>query len=649
MDVTLPDGTVVTGVPDDMSKADFTVKLQNNGYDVSKLESAFTPRGRQYEILPTKAPTIREATPADMPREGIAGLGRNWLDETTGMVQGAFQLPGAVKHLANGAAQLIPGINYGDAAQDKIDKEFVRGIPSAIGSSIANTAQGVYSGRLTPADLGRWAYGHPASTALMFAAPAAKILEASGETLGALSALKAAQNAPVAANLYNAGAKALSGAGKIALYTDPGQIAGRVLKGTGKVIGGLADYAGAVIDPRSAELSRLVGPRLPEIVSALEANTTPYISSGEVVANAGLGENIYPALQNALKDATPASARAYSEAELAREARRQGLLKGAMTPDEIADLTKTTRAEGNILYDDTKAPGRGVDMQSTIDKANELIKAHPNEPLITTPLKNLKSQLQIVKKGKVVGLVDDPQKISSAMQNLIDNTPDISHIGEKLGTVIGEIKTKLPFYKEADAQYKNLFSAVHRGAIAGYLKDQLKKGPGAFVDAFDDQVNTVAKATKQDYFNKYEPIFKNDPAAFEDLYKLRNDALSEHLYNEAVKKGKDVVKDVFKTEKVFTGNWMNTAASFANAAAHRLQGNITKGIAEKMALDFLDPKKVIPSLQKAAVKSARAAKFESVSNKGIGALTGPVTELGYQGINALGDRYNVLVNDEIPK
>ena len=647
MDVTLPDGTVVTGVPDDMSKADFTASMQRNGY----LESAFTPRGTQYEMLPTKAPAIREATPADKPREGIAGLGRNWMDEATGMVQGAVQLPGAVKHLASGAAQLIPGLNYttGDAAQDKIDKEFVQGIPSAIGSSIANTARGVYSGRLTPADLGRWAYDHPASTAMMFAAPAAKFLSTSGETLSTLSALKAAQQAPVAANLYNAGAKTLSGAGKIARYTDPGQIAGSVLRGSGKVLGGLTDYIGAVIDPRSAELSRLVGPRIPKIVSALEANTTPYISSGEVVANAGLGENIYPALQNALKDATPAASRAYSEAELAREARRQGLLKGAMTPDEIADLTKTTRAEGNKLYDVTKEPGHGVDMQSTIDKANELIKAHPNEPLITTPLKNLKSQLQIVKKGKVVGLVDDPQKISSAMQNLIDNTPDISHIGEKLGTVIGEIKTNLPFYKEADAQYKNLFSVVHRGSIAGYLKGQLEKGPEAFVDAFDDQLNTVAKATKQDYFTKYAPIFKNDPAAFEDLYKLRNDALSEHLYNEAAKAGKGVVKDVFKPEKVFTGNWMNTTASFANAAAHRLQGNITKSVAEKMALDFLDPKKAIPALQKAAAKSARAAKFESVSNKGINALTAPVTEFGYQGIDALGDKYNVLVNDSIPK
>lgn len=38
MDVRLPDGTVIKGVPDGMSKADLTAKLKSNGYDVSKLD-----------------------------------------------------------------------------------------------------------------------------------------------------------------------------------------------------------------------------------------------------------------------------------------------------------------------------------------------------------------------------------------------------------------------------------------------------------------------------------------------------------------------------------------------------------------------------------------------------------------------------------
>lgn len=42
MDVRLPDGTVIKGVPDGMSRADLTAKLAKNGYDVSKLGAPAT-------------------------------------------------------------------------------------------------------------------------------------------------------------------------------------------------------------------------------------------------------------------------------------------------------------------------------------------------------------------------------------------------------------------------------------------------------------------------------------------------------------------------------------------------------------------------------------------------------------------------------
>jgi hypothetical protein len=57
MDVRLPDGTVIKGVPDGMSKADLTAKLQANGYDMSKLEPV-APSS-------TGIPTPRIAAPAE--------------------------------------------------------------------------------------------------------------------------------------------------------------------------------------------------------------------------------------------------------------------------------------------------------------------------------------------------------------------------------------------------------------------------------------------------------------------------------------------------------------------------------------------------------------------------------------------------------
>jgi len=42
MDVRLPDGTLLTNVPDGMSKADLTSKLASNGYDIGKLSAPAT-------------------------------------------------------------------------------------------------------------------------------------------------------------------------------------------------------------------------------------------------------------------------------------------------------------------------------------------------------------------------------------------------------------------------------------------------------------------------------------------------------------------------------------------------------------------------------------------------------------------------------
>ena len=75
MDVRLPDGTIIKGVPDDMSKADLTAKLKANGYDVSKLEA---PAAVPSEIpAPRAGPTtyekVREFVAPTVEALGAAG------------------------------------------------------------------------------------------------------------------------------------------------------------------------------------------------------------------------------------------------------------------------------------------------------------------------------------------------------------------------------------------------------------------------------------------------------------------------------------------------------------------------------------------------------------------------------------------------
>ena len=56
MDVRLPDGTMIQGVPDNITKADLTAKLQANGYDVFKL-------GLVDKSVPDSAPHISPDRP----------------------------------------------------------------------------------------------------------------------------------------------------------------------------------------------------------------------------------------------------------------------------------------------------------------------------------------------------------------------------------------------------------------------------------------------------------------------------------------------------------------------------------------------------------------------------------------------------------
>ena len=93
MDVRLPDGTIIRGVPDGMSKADLTAKLQANGYDVSKL----APEAEPQKIAPSEGmPSQRRfdfatATPEEkrqVVRQSIAG-GNPIANVAAGALRGA--------------------------------------------------------------------------------------------------------------------------------------------------------------------------------------------------------------------------------------------------------------------------------------------------------------------------------------------------------------------------------------------------------------------------------------------------------------------------------------------------------------------------------------------------------------------------------
>jgi hypothetical protein len=114
MDVRLPDGTLIRGVPDDMSKADFTAKLKSNGYDVSKLETAPAPtRGTAMGELPSRMDQFIEGVKQSIPAQILAGGYRGARDITDTLLSA---VGGAPAEAAAAKAKAEYEQRYGDSA-----------------------------------------------------------------------------------------------------------------------------------------------------------------------------------------------------------------------------------------------------------------------------------------------------------------------------------------------------------------------------------------------------------------------------------------------------------------------------------------------------------------------------------------------------
>ena len=147
MDVRLPDGTIVRGVPDGMSKADLTAKLASNGYDTTKLQSA-----------PTNPPNATEGN--SFVDNALIGVGKAFTD----LGQGAGQaLRGAIEYVAppQGGSSIADKIGLPNQAdvdeKRRMDAEimstgggkvgnFVGAAIPAIGAAFIPGAQGLAGG-----------------------------------------------------------------------------------------------------------------------------------------------------------------------------------------------------------------------------------------------------------------------------------------------------------------------------------------------------------------------------------------------------------------------------------------------------------------------------------------------------------------------
>lgn len=219
MDIRLPDGTVVQGVPDGISKAEFVAGLKSRGYDVSKLEPK-PERGAIENLAAGGARGVRDVI--DRPAE-LLPRGLSYATSLGGAA------PNAVSEwLAKQADQVAAG-NEQDLAKYEADTA----------GSIA-------------APIGRFG-GNMVATA-----PVAPLAGAGLAGLGAATGARSLQALGQATANYGFGARAAEGAAANALTKGAG----------GAIAGGLS---AAAIDPESAGTGAAIGAVLPGIGAAANA------------------------------------------------------------------------------------------------------------------------------------------------------------------------------------------------------------------------------------------------------------------------------------------------------------------------------------------------------------------------------------------
>lgn len=188
MDVTLPDGTIIQNVPDNITKAELTAKLARNGYDVSKLENKPIMQGG------FKNQTLNEL--ADI-GTGVAG------------------------ELAKFAGRIVPGVT-GEELQAKTEKYLTP-------KNYQLNPEAVGAGR-TLSDVGLGFAAGPVlggASKLLGMSKIAPILESGGTNLGDLATKSKLANA-----LMRIGAGAATGAGVAGAVNPEDAVQGALLGGT---------------------------------------------------------------------------------------------------------------------------------------------------------------------------------------------------------------------------------------------------------------------------------------------------------------------------------------------------------------------------------------------------------------------------------
>ena len=358
MDVRLPDGTVIKGVPDGMSKADLTAKLQANGYDIAKLTAPSS------EGMPQERTMMQEVM--QIP----AGIYKGFKNVTDTLIRGGAS---ALDYAAgtNTRAAVEQAKQADDASYNQVYGASTLGKSSEILGEIGATMlpiAGVAKVVAKGAEL--------APSLAKYLTPVAESIASGGFKTGLPQTAKEAAAAGLTAvpRAADIGARALGGGiggGITAGLVNPTEESVAFGTGVGAFVPAVAvpvakaaiGYGRSMFDPATAALNKAVGEQGNELITALrnpKAVIVPGSSptAGQVAST--VGNTRFSGLTKDLS-VIPEAAPLYtgktaqtSEAQLAQQSRVDARLQGVVdrVTQKIDDnlVTVTPSETGNSLH-----------------------------------------------------------------------------------------------------------------------------------------------------------------------------------------------------------------------------------------------------------------------------------------------------------
>lgn len=230
--------------------------------------------------------------------KSLEGLKENLARNLGEIYTGVLALPETVQHLGRGAyyavtdAKVPTDILPSEAATMVSEKQMAQQLPGRVYEGAKRMATEAYQHpEQIPGKVYNWAYENPADVLSLAAVPAAKALTTAG------TALRGAEASRIAAGgtgLYTKGlglaAQAAETGAKVAPWLDPMRPAEGVAKYTAKKAGAAVNRLRSIVDPKTGEMMRVLGPTqgdvLRELVTAGEVPTVPFVHTGPQAAHA---------------------------------------------------------------------------------------------------------------------------------------------------------------------------------------------------------------------------------------------------------------------------------------------------------------------------------------------------------------------------